>query len=198
MKNNLALSIRIIVLVCALIATQACTNSHAGTGGSNAHNHDAGGDFTLTDYDNQSFSLSQLRGKIVLIFFGYTNCADACPTMLTKLKRVYSQFSDKQNQIQAVFISVDPERDTPAALKDFLNFFSIHAIGLTGKKADIDKVVKQYGASYEMQQSDSAAGYHVNHSTYLYMVDQDGKLQSQFKHTDSVDAIAAGIRPLLK
>jgi protein SCO1/2 len=118
--------------------------------------------------------------------------------MLSKLKRVYGELGDRQNQVQTVFISVDPERDTSAVLKDYLKFFSINAIGLTGKKDDIDKVVKQYGASYEIQQSDSAAGYHVNHSTYLYLIDQNGKLQSQFKHLDPVDAIVAGIRPLLK
>jgi len=195
MKMNASFAMRFFELLSALLVIQACTNSQVGT-----HNHatEAGGDFTLTDYNNQSFSLSQQRGKIVLIFFGYTNCADACPTMLTKLKRVYAELGDKRDQVQAVFISVDPERDTPAVLKDYLKFFSIDAIGLTGKKDDIDKVVKQYGASYEIEQSDSAAGYHVNHSTYLYLIDQNGKLQSQFKHLDSVDAIAAGIKPLLK
>jgi len=195
MKMNASLAMRFFVLLSALLITQACANSQAGT---HNHNTEAGGDFTLTDYNDQPFSLSQQRGKIVLIFFGYTNCTDACPTMLTKLKRVYAELGDKRNQVQTVFVSVDPERDTPAALKDYLKFFSINAIGLTGKKDDIDKVVKQYGASYEIQQSDSAAGYHVNHSTYLYLIDQNGKLQSQFKHLDAVDAIAAGIRPLLK
>src|SRR5690242_2339390 len=113
MKMNTLIAIRLFALISALLVIQACTNSHAGTEHAN-HNHGTGGDFTLTDYNSQPFSLSQQRGKVVLIFFGYTNCADACPTMLTKLKRVYAELGDKQNQVQTVFISVDPERDTPA------------------------------------------------------------------------------------
>ncbi|HZS48479.1 MAG TPA: SCO family protein [Blastocatellia bacterium] len=187
----------LLLVLIAVVGLQSCSASSGGT--VNTHNHSGhGGDFKLIDFDNRPFELSQLRGKVVLIFFGYTSCADACPTMLSKLKRVYTELGDGQKDVQTVFISVDPDRDTPAALKDFLGFFSIHAIGLTGKKEDIDKVVHQYGASYELEQSDSAAGYHINHSTYLYLIDQTGALRNQFKHTDSVDAIAAGIKQLLK
>src|SRR5260221_14380522 len=135
MKMKASFATRFFVLLSALLVIQGCANSQAGT-----HNHttDAGGDFTLTDYNDQPFSLSQQRGKIVLIFFGYTNCADACPTMLTKLKRVYAQLGDGQAKIQTVFVSVDPARDTPTVLRDYLKFFSINAIGLTGKKEEID------------------------------------------------------------
>ena len=188
----------LLVTLFIVVGVQSCSASKGNTA-ENGHNHAGhGGDFKLTDFDNQPFDLSQLRGKVVLIFFGYTSCADACPTMLSKLKRVYNELGNGQKNVQTVFVSVDPDRDTPAALKDFLGFFSIHAIGLTGKKEDIDKVVHQYGASYEIEQSDSAAGYHINHSTYLYVIDQTGALRNEFKHTDSVDAIADGIKQLLK
>src|SRR5258707_7754292 len=104
MNRKISLWSRLFVLSAALIVIQACTTSRAGTDDPKTHAHTAGGDFTLTDYNNQSFSLSQQRGKIVLIFFGYTNCADACPTMLTKLKRVYAQLGDGQAKIQTVFV----------------------------------------------------------------------------------------------
>lgn len=157
-----------------------------------------GGDFSLTDQNGNRFQLSGQRGKIVLLFFGYTSCADACPTMMAKLKSVSKSLGAGWKQVLPVFVSVDPARDTPAALKKYLEYFSISAVGLTGKKEEIDRVVEQYGASYEIEKSDSAMGYHVNHSTYVYLIDQSGEVKSRFKHTDRPDVIASAVKQLIK
>lgn len=157
-----------------------------------------GGDFALTDHNGNRFQLSGQRGKIVLLFFGYTSCADACPTVMVKLKSVYKTLGADWKQTLPVFVSVDPGRDTPAALKKYLEYFAIGAVGLTGKKEEIDKVVEQYGASYEIEKSDSAMGYHINHSTYLYLIDQSGEVKSRFKHTDRPDVIASAVKQLIK
>lgn len=155
----------------------------------------AAADFRLTDQDGRPFRLSQLRGKLVLLFFGYTSCPDACPTTLSKLSRVYKALGDSErDRVVTLFVSVDPGRDTPPALKKYLAYFRINAVGLTGKKAEIDEVVRQYGARYEVEQSDSAAGYHINHSTDLYLLDRKGEVAHRFSYSDSAQVIADGVR----
>ncbi|MEZ5420360.1 MAG: SCO family protein [Vicinamibacterales bacterium] len=120
-----------------------------------------GGDFQLTDHDSRPFTLTALRGKVVLIFFGYSSCPDACPTTLSKLSSVARRLGDDRARLQALYISVDPDRDTPAVLKADLENFSIGALGLTGTKEAIDAVVAQYAAAYEIVPTpESAASLH--------------------------------------
>jgi protein SCO1/2 len=157
-----------------------------------------GEDFALTDHDNRPFQLSSLRGKVVLIFFGYTTCPDACPTTLSKLSVVYKKLGADAARVKTLYISVDPERDTPQALKEDLSNFRIDALGLTGTKAQIDKVVAQYGASYQIiPMPQSAAKYTVAHSTTLYALDPTGKTRMQFSYDASVDEITDGLKRIL-
>jgi cytochrome oxidase Cu insertion factor (SCO1/SenC/PrrC family) len=179
------------VLALALCATslragpQVNTDATDGRGG-----RSPAADFSLTDQDGRPFRLSQLRGKVALLFFGYTSCPDACPTTLSKLSRVYKMLGDEGGRVVTIFVSVDPQRDTPRALKEYLNYFRINSVGLTGTKEEIDSVVGQYGARYEIEQSDSAAGYHINHSTDLYLIDQRGEVAHTFAYKDQAKPIA--------
>jgi protein SCO1/2 len=157
-----------------------------------------GSDFALTDENGRSFRLSQLRGKMVLLFFGYTHCPDACPTTMTKIARAAKLLGTDADRIVTLFVSVDPGRDTPDVLKHYLEYFHLNSLGLTGTKAEIDAVVKKYGARYEIEQSDSAAGYHVDHSTDLYLLDQEGELVKTFDYNADTQTIVDGVRPLLK
>jgi protein SCO1 len=157
-----------------------------------------GGDFVLTDDNGQRFQLSSLRGKAVLIFFGYTSCPDACPTTLSKLSAVYRKLGDDAKRVKTLYVSVDPERDTPAVLKADLGSFHLDALGLTGTKAEIDKVVALYGASYEIIPTpESAMKYSVAHSTTLYGLDPAGRTRLLFPYDASVDEIVAGLRTIL-
>lgn len=157
-----------------------------------------GGDFTLTDHDNQPFELSSQRGKVVLIFFGFTSCPDACPTTLSKLSAVYRRLGDDAAKVRTLYITVDPERDTPERLKEDMGYFGIDALGLTGTKEQIDKVVELYGASYEIIPTPgSEAQYTVAHSTTLYAVDPAGKTRILFPYEASVEEIEAGLRDIL-
>jgi len=171
----------------------------------NQHHHEqltvlpAGGDFALTDHNGEHFELSSLRGKVVLIFFGYSSCPDACPTTLSKLSTVYRRLGDDSSHVKTLYISVDPERDTPDALKADLANFHLDALGLTGAKADIDKVVHLYGASYEIVPlPNSAAKYTVAHSTTLYALDTEGKVRIAFPYEATVSQIVSGIQQILK
>lgn len=157
-----------------------------------------GGDFVLTDQDNQPFQLASQRGKAVLVFFGYASCPDACPTTLSKLAAVYRKLGSDASKVQTLYVSVDPERDTPEVLKEDLAHFRIDALGLTGTKAEIDKVVAQYGASYEIVLlPESEAKYTVTHSTTLYALDAAGRTRILFPYEAGVDEITAGLRKIL-
>jgi protein SCO1 len=157
-----------------------------------------GGDFALTDHNGQRFELSSLRGKAVLIFFGYSSCPDACPTTLSKLSSVWRRLGSDAKRVKTLYVSVDPDRDTPAALKADLASFRVDALGLTGTKAEIDKVVAQYGARYEIIPTpDSAAQYTIAHSTTLYLLDGRGRVRLEFPYEATVDQITQGVRRVL-
>ncbi len=154
-------------------------------------------DFTLTDHHGQPFTLSSLRGKVVLVFFGYSHCPDVCPTTLSKLSSVSRRLGPDRSRVKVVYVSVDPVRDTPEVLAADLGFFDLDAVGVTGAKADIDRVVEQFGATYEIVQTPESAGqYVVNHSTTLYALDPDGRVRIRFAYEATVDEIVTGIRTL--
>lgn len=156
----------------------------------------AGGDFTLTDHNGEKFRLADQQGKVILLFFGYTSCTEACPVILSRVNSVFKQLGPEREKALAVFISVDPQRDTTQVLREYVKYFSAHTVALTGKKEEIDAVVNQYGAKYEIEQSDSALGYHVSHTTDIYLVDQRGALRSRFKHTERAALMAEGVKRL--
>jgi len=143
-------------------------------------------DFTLHDQDGNIFHLKDHRGQIVLLFFGYTSCPDVCPTALSKLARVYTLLGPAMRQkVLTVFVTIDPERDTAAKLKDYLQYFSINAIGLTGSKQEIDAVVDSYKAVYEKVVTNSSAlGYMFDHTDSLYLIDTQGKTSRLFHPDD--------------
>jgi len=157
-----------------------------------------GGNFALTDDNGQPFELSSLRGKAVLIFFGYTSCPDVCPTTLSKLSEVDKRLGSDAKRIKTLYISVDPDRDTPAVLKDDLSNFDLDAVGLTGTKAQIDKVVAEYGAQYQIiPLPDSAAKYAIAHTATLYALDAEGRTRIEFPYDAKVDDIVAGLKAIL-
>jgi protein SCO1/2 len=189
----------LLIIVCAGAAQSSRIDAQVSIDpGSKTESHAASTNFTLTDQDGQPFQLTRLRGKIVLLFFGYTSCPDACPTTLSKLSRAYKMLGAERDRVVTLFVSVDPARDTPHVLKDYLKYFRINSMGLTGTKEEIDAVVSLYGARYEIEKSDSVAGYHINHSTDLYLLDQKGEVVHHFKYDDRVQAIADGIRQLIR
>jgi protein SCO1/2 len=157
-----------------------------------------GGDFTLLDHNGQRFELSSLRGKVVLIFFGYTYCPDACPMTMSKLASVYRQLGNDAKLVKTLYVSVDPERDTPAVLKEDLANFDVDALGLTGTKAEIDRVVGLYGAAYEIVPTpNSAAKYTVSHTTSLYALDVAGRTRIEFRYEATPEEIVQGIKTIL-
>jgi len=153
-------------------------------------------DFELVDHDGRIFRSASLKGDPALLFFGYTHCPDACPTMMAKVARAYRDAGPSARHIPTLFISVDP-RDTPPVLKQYLGYFgAVPAKGLTGTKPQIDAVVKQFGARYEIRDSGSAAGPLVDHTVRLYLLDRDGDVVKLFDPTVDPAEIAKEMKSL--
>lgn len=135
-------------------------------------------DFTLIGPEGKPFSLHSLRGKLVLIDFGFTHCPNICPTTLANLAAVYALLSPvEQARVQVLFITLDPERDTTKVLKNYVPFFEKHFIGLTGKPDQIGVTAKAYGVEYEdeSRRKTGALGYTIAHSTAIYLIGPSGK-----------------------
>ena len=157
-----------------------------------------GGNFTLTGTSGEPFQLQDLRGKIVLLFFGYTSCPDACPSTLAKLQRAFNLLSKEQiEDVRTVFISVDPERDNPKLLKEYVDYFGVNAIGLTGAKAEIDKVVKAYLAHYMIIPGQTSNWYSINHTTTVFLHDKQGKVRYRFLYEETPEQLAEAIKKYL-
>lgn len=157
-----------------------------------------GGNFSLTGTNGEAFQLQDLRGNIVLLFFGYTSCPDACPSTLAKLQRAFNLLSKEEvEQVRTVFISVDPERDNPELLKEYVDYFGVNAIGLTGTKADIDKVVKAYHAHYMIIPGQTSNWYSINHTTTVFLHDKQGKVRYRFLYEETPQQLAKAIRKYL-
>ncbi|MDH5655202.1 MAG: SCO family protein [Spirochaetia bacterium] len=160
--------------------------------------YDFGGDFTLTDQAGNAFHFKDLRGKTVLLFFGFTLCPDICPATMSKLRKVYELLEKDSDKIQIVFISVDPERDSPEKLKKYLDYFNMGVIGLTGSLADVKSVAEQYHARFaKVTTEQSAAGYLVEHSTSTYLIDRNGKVRYLFRQSENPKLMASIIEILL-
>ncbi len=134
-----------------------------------------GGDFSLVDEHGRPFALTRLRGKLVLLFFGYTFCPDICPTELSNLAAVLDALGPEAERVQGVFVSLDPQRDTPSVLNDFTRYFSQELIGLTGTQEQVAQVAEQYRVRYQRHEQPDGR-YSLDHSANLYVIDGRGRL----------------------
>jgi len=158
----------------------------------------AGGDFTLQAASGP-VSLKDYRGKVVLIYFGYTYCPDVCPTSLAATSAGLKQLSaEEQARVAMIFISVDPERDTPARLKEYVEFFHPAMVGVTGSPEALAEIARRYGVFYARQKVETAGGgYVVDHTSDTYVLAPDGQLAGKLAHATPPDRVAAEIRKRL-
>ena len=154
-----------------------------------------GGDFLLHT-SKGSFSLKDYRGKVVLLYFGYTKCPDVCPTSLSYLAQAFNELNDDElKKVVGVFVSVDPKRDTFELLDEYVQYFHPNFIGVTGSEKELSAAAALYGAQYyEVELEDSAFGYAVNHSATTYLIAPNGELRFIFPHATSPMVISEAIR----
>lgn len=155
-------------------------------------------DFVLKKSDGQDFRLSDQREKIVLVFFGYTACPDVCPTTLAEMKQVMEALRDDAERVQVVFISVDPDRDTPERIQAYAENFHPSFIGLSGTEAELTPIWERYSVVREVVESDSAFGTIINHTARLFLVDLQGNLRLSFAYQTPVEDIVHDIKLLLE
>ncbi len=142
-----------------------------------------GGEFTLQSADGP-VSLKDYRGKLVLLYFGYTKCPDICPTSMATMTQAINELTPQQaDKVKLVFVSIDPDRDTPESLVEYVSYFHPNSIGLTGSKAALAEVAERYGVQYyKVEMENSSFGYAMNHSGALYLITDDGALRFIFPH----------------
>ena len=152
----------------------------------------------LKQSNGETFRLSDQKGKIVLLFFGYTSCPDVCPTTLAELKLVMDDLGVKTELVQVIFVSVDPQRDTPEKIQNYADHFNKGFVGLSGTVDELETIWKDYGIFREEVQSDSAFGYIVNHTARVYLIDMDGNLRLSYGFQTPVEDIVNDLELLLK
>ncbi len=157
----------------------------------------SGGDFILQS-PSGPFNLEEHRGKVVLIYFGYTFCPDICPTNLALMSQALNALTAEEvNRVQGVFISVDPDRDTLEKLDNYADYFHGAIVGVTGTKETLAQVARQYGAAYRKVEGESKGGYLVDHSSNTYVLSPDGSLHTILPHAAPPQEILELVRRLL-
>jgi len=154
-------------------------------------------DFTLTGPDGEEVSLSDFRGKAVLLYFGYTFCPDVCPATMVELKKAKESLGRDADKAQVIMVTVDPERDTPEKLEEYMNYFNPTFIGLTGSEDEIAAAATPLGIFYEKHEGTPATGYLVDHTASVIVIDPDGHLRLIYPFGTLGEDIAEDIKNLV-
>jgi protein SCO1 len=155
-----------------------------------------GGPFQLTDQSGQTVTDKNMQGRPTLIFFGFTHCPDVCPTSLFEISEVLKALGKNADRVNAYFVTVDPERDTPAAMKDYLSSFDPHLQGLTGSADQVAKVITEYRV-YARKVPLKDGDYTMDHTALIYLMDRDGRFISPFNLKRTPEQAAADLSQYL-
>lgn len=189
-----ALTLLLASLWVALPATLGPATRPAAT----ATSATVGGPFDLVDQDGRRVTDRDFRGRLMLVYFGYTYCPDICPTTLLELSGALAELGDTARDVAFLFVSVDPERDTPEQLKTYVSLFEPAPTALTGSPAEIAAAAKAYRVYYQRHDPDADGSYVVDHSTFAYLMGRDGRLIQPFAHGSDAGTVARAIRDHLQ
>jgi protein SCO1/2 len=154
-------------------------------------------DFKLTDHNGQVRNLASFKGKVVAIFFGYTHCPDVCPTTLSDFATALQQLGPQAAQVQVLFVTLDPQRDTPELLKQFVPAFNPGFLGMSTDAESLKALAKEYKVVYQKTSVKGADDYLIDHSAGTYVYDPQGRLRLLVPYGSSPDAIAQDLKILL-
>ena len=198
MPKLILIIISVLALVAGLFVSQYYFKPAPGNTQSGIYKDPPGGDFTLNS-NKGKVHLGDFKGKVVLLYFGYTSCPDVCPTSLLNIASAFKKLNQNElAQVQALFISVDPGRDTVEKLASYTHYFHPKILGITGTKQQIDDIAARYDVKYKISKEQSAAGYLVDHTAYLFVLDKSGKIQTFLPHDINPEGINLVIHNLLK
>ena len=187
-RSTLILAASLLLAACAEPAAELPVNTRLG------------GDFTVLDQRGEPFRAVDLQGKVSLLFFGFTHCPDICPATLARTVGAWKGLSSRERrQVNVVFASFDPARDTPEHLREYLAFFDPAVIGLTGTPAQIDELARRFGVVYLQESPDPGAEqeYLFSHSDFVYLLDQQGRVRKLFKSDFDSEELIRDVRSLL-
>ena len=196
-KTIIALSIIIAAIsLYILLVIELPNKPLAGQGGAPEENVPIGGDFVLTDHNGNEFSSNMMKGRLSLVYFGFTFCPDICPASLQKLTNVLSALGKYQVDVLPIFITVDPARDTPDILKEYLGHFHPKFVGLTGSEEKIREVANLYKVFYAIAEgvTEKDDKYMLDHSSFVYLMDKNGKYMKHFYMNSKPEEIIEYIR----
>jgi protein SCO1/2 len=158
-----------------------------------------GKDFSLVDPDGKVRTLADFKGKVVVMFFGYTQCPDVCPTTLTEMQQVMTLLGPQSDKVQVIFVTVDPERDTAEILKQYVPAFDPRFLGLRpADEAALEKVAKDFKIYYKKVPGTKPGSYTMDHTAGSYAFDPEGRLRLYIKHAQGPETLAHDLKELLK
>ncbi|MFO1316059.1 MAG: SCO family protein [Burkholderiales bacterium] len=157
-----------------------------------------GREFALTDHTGRAVTLADYRGKAVVLFFGYTQCPDVCPTTLATLAAAMKALGPDAERVQVLFVTVDPDRDTQALLAEYVPAFDPRFVGLRGDAAATERVAKEFKVIYQKQPGATPGSYTVDHSAGVFMFDPQGRLRLYASHGQAPDVFAHDLKALLR
>jgi len=166
--------------------------------GSDVTGSSLGKDFALVDHTGKPRTLADYKGKAVVIFFGYTQCPDVCPTTMSTLAEAMKQLGPDADRVQVLFVTVDPDRDTQALLAEYVPAFDKRFAGLRGDAAATEKVAKEFKVIYQKQPGATPETYTVDHSAGVFLYDPQGRLRVYMSHGQSPQAYVHDLRELLR
>ena len=156
-----------------------------------------GKELALTDHNGKPRTLADFRGKVVVVFFGYTQCPDVCPTTLSEMAEVMKSLGDRSDKVQVLFVSVDPERDTQALLAQYVPAFDRRFIGLYGDADATTKAARDFKVFYQKVPGKTPTSYTVDHTAGSYVFDPQGRIRLFVKHAQGVEPLASDLRRLI-
>lgn len=154
-------------------------------------------DFALTDHNGTMRTLADFKGKAVVVFFGYTHCPDVCPTTMAEMANVMQQLGPDANKVQVLFVTVDPERDTPELLAKYVPAFDPRFLGLVGDKESTDKIAKEFKAFYQKVPGKEPGSYTMDHISGSYVFDPQGRIRLFVRHGQGAEPIVHDLKLLL-
>ena len=198
-RRLLAAIVAVGVIGAAAVGWLLADRLTADTGGGSSGEALIGSEFALTDHRGKAVTDEDFAGKWQLVFFGFTYCADVCPTTLSDVSTVLAELGDDAEQVTPLFISVDPERDTPKVMAEYVANFDPRIVGLTGSPEQIKQAAQAFRAYYaKVEQEGQADGYTMDHSAFLYLMSPEGEYAAHFSPSDEPAAIADEIRAYLE
>jgi protein SCO1/2 len=197
-------SLPIVVLLTAILSLAACSDRQSADGSqmiltptNTAFKNTDVSDFALTDHTGKQRTLADFKGKAVLVFFGFMNCPDVCPTTMAEMAGVMKALGPDADRVQVLFITVDPERDTPELLAKYVPAFDPRFLGLTGDKAAIEKVAKEFRVFYQKSPGKEPGSYTMDHTAGSYVFDPQGRVRLFVRHGQGGEPIVHDLKILL-